>query len=102
MIDNNCVFFKSKIFCYIYIYILGTTHIKQGSYCVYDLIKRFSLNKNINNKQIYYYAAKACNDYAIYGFQVDEFFIYNLECLSKNEKISLLRKNYHDGIFMIN
>lgn len=86
MLNNKNPLFKSMLFCRLYISLFGCKNIKQGSYILYDLINRFAPNKNLTKKEINNYAVRIANDFAVYGFQTDEFFIYDVMSLSSYGK----------------
>lgn len=80
--NNKNILFKSKVFCNIYIYIVGASKVKQGSFFLDELVRRFSKKKEMSAREVNQIAALAANAYAKYGFQVDEFFYYDVQCLS--------------------
>ena len=81
MLNNKNKLFKCRLFCFLYIGIFGTGGIKQGSYMLDDLMARFGDGKyeKSERKKI---ARTIVNDYALYGFQVNEWFFYNVKNLS--------------------
>ena len=82
MLNNKNALFKSKLFCKAYVSLFGAGRVKQGAYILEDLIRRFSGKKELTKKEINKLAAMVANDYAVYGFQTDEFFIYDVMSLS--------------------
>lgn len=82
MLNNKNVLFRSKLFCKVYISFFGAGGVKQGAYILEDLIRRFSGKENLSKKKINKLAVMIANDYAVYGFQTDEFFIYDVMSLS--------------------
>ncbi|MBQ0108891.1 MAG: hypothetical protein KBS44_01255, partial [Clostridiales bacterium] len=85
MLNNKNKLFKCRLFCFLYIGIFGTGGIKQGSYMLDDLMARFGDGKyeKSERKKI---ARTIVNDYALYGFQVNEWFFYNVKNLSDRGK----------------
>ena len=82
MLNNKNILFRSKLFCKVYISFFGAGGVKQGAYILEDLIRRFSGKENLSKKEINKLAVMIANDYAVYGFQTDEFFIYDVMSLS--------------------
>lgn len=81
MINNKNRLFRSRFFCFLYVGLFGTRKIRQGSYMLDDLMARFGGDR-YTKKERKKIARMILNDYAVYGFQVNEWFFYNVRNLS--------------------
>ena len=81
--NNRNILFKSLFFTKFYVWLTGGKNIKQGPYKVVDLIHRFTnVSEPYTNRQLKEELVLVVNNYAKYGFHVDEYFIYDVKSLS--------------------
>lgn len=79
MINNKNKIFRSHLIASLLVHM--NVKIMQGPYIVRELVKKFSPMK-YNEKELKKVTAEVVWNYAVYGFHVDEFFIYDVEGLS--------------------
>lgn len=82
MMNNKNKLFQSKLFCKLYMNTFGAKNVKQGAYILDDLVRRFSTKKVLSDREVKKLAIEVAYNYAVYGFQTDEFFIYDVISLS--------------------
>lgn len=77
--NNRCKLLRSRLIANLLVHL--NVRILQGPYVVTDLVKRFA-PKQYDKKEFKKVTAAVVWNYAVYGFHVDEFFIYDVESLS--------------------
>lgn len=72
--------------------------VTQGPYVVSDLIRRFSKREYTKKEFLKTHALVVWN-YAKYGFHVDEFFYYDVDCLSDKGKKKYINEETRWGYY---
>ncbi len=99
--NNKNVVFKSLFITKVIVNLFGGKNIKQGPYKVVDLIHRFS-SLTYSKKQLKKGLISVVHNYAVYGFHVDEYFIYDVKSLSDYGKSKFIteetRWKYYEAL----